>query len=121
MLREILHKALSDTENCLGVLIMGTDGIAVEQIWKNDAKPINADIIFAEYTSLLRNAKRVGDELLFDSVRELTISGDESVFIMRLVSSDYYLGMVLRADGNFGRGRYELRCAEMLLAKELAF
>jgi predicted regulator of Ras-like GTPase activity (Roadblock/LC7/MglB family) len=121
MLREILHKALSNTENCLGVLIMGTDGIAVEEIWKDDAKPINADIIFAEYTALLRSAVRVGDGLLFDRVRELTISGDESVFIMRLVSPDYYLAMALRTDGNFGRGRYELRCAEMLLAKELAF
>ena len=121
MLRDILRQVLGNTENCLGVLIMGTDGMAVEQIWANDAKPLNTDIIFAEYSALLRNARRVGDELLFDAVRELTISGDQSVFIMRLVSSDYYLAMVLRSDGNFGRGRYELRCAEMLLAKELAF
>lgn len=121
MFREILHKVLSNTENCLGVLIMGTDGIAVEEVWRNDAKPMNADILFAEYTSLLRSAKRVSDELLFDGLRELTISGDEAAFIMRLVSPDYYLAMVLRTDGNFGRGRYELRCAEMLLAKELAF
>ena len=121
MFRETLHKALSNTENCLGVLIMGTDGMAVEEVWKNDAKPMNADIIFAEYTAILRNAARVGDELLLDRLRELTISGDEATFIMRLVSSDYYLAMVLQTDGNFGRGRYELRCAEMILAKELAF
>jgi predicted regulator of Ras-like GTPase activity (Roadblock/LC7/MglB family) len=120
MFRETLQKALNNTEKALGVLIMGTDGITVEQVWKNEAKPLNSEIVLAEYTSLLRSARRVGDELLFDRVRELTISGDEVAFIMRLVNSDYYLAMVLETSGNFGRGRYELVCAEMILLKELA-
>lgn len=121
MLRETLQKALNNTERALGVLIMGTDGITVDQVWKNGAKPLNSEIVLAEYTSLLRTAKRVGDDLLFDRLRELTISGDEVIFIMRLVNADYYLAMVLETSGNFGRGRYELLCAEMILVKELAF
>lgn len=120
MFRETLQKALNDTEKALGVLIVGTDGITVEEIWKNEAKPLNSDIVIAEYTSLLRSARRVGDEQLFDRLRELTVSGDETVFILRLVNADYYLAMVLEASGNFGRGRYELMCAEMILVKELA-
>jgi predicted regulator of Ras-like GTPase activity (Roadblock/LC7/MglB family) len=64
---------------------------------------------------------RVGDELLFDRVRELTISGDEVVFIMRLVNSDYYLAMVLETSGNFGRGRYELRLRRNDFAERIGF
>ena len=47
MFRETLQKALNNTEKSLGVLIMGTDGITVEQVWKNEAKPLNSEIVLA--------------------------------------------------------------------------
>jgi predicted regulator of Ras-like GTPase activity (Roadblock/LC7/MglB family) len=119
MFREVLHKAIENTEGCIGILIMGIDGIAVEQVWKNDVKPINAEIILAEYTSLLRNAKRINDELLFSQLEELTTSSDNRTFILRFVNRDYFLAMILERDGNYGRGRYEMRCAELILGEDL--
>jgi predicted regulator of Ras-like GTPase activity (Roadblock/LC7/MglB family) len=88
---------------------------------KTKRRPLNSEIVLAEYTSLLRSARRVGDELLFDRVRELTdFRRTRSRLLCALVNSDYYLAMVLETSGNFGRGRYELVCAEMILLKELA-
>jgi predicted regulator of Ras-like GTPase activity (Roadblock/LC7/MglB family) len=118
MFRDVLQEILGRTEGCLGVLIMGFDGIAVEKVWREDAKFTNFDIAVAEYTSLVRKAKRTNDDTGLGGLSEMTISNKYGIFILHLVSEDYFLAMVLSADGNFGRGRYELRKAELLLEKE---
>lgn len=119
MFREVLHKVLNRTEGCLGVLIMGTDGIAVENVWKDRAKQTNLEIALAEFTALMRNANRTKSESHLGRLREMTLSGDHAVFVLRSVTKDYFLAMILAPEGNFGRARYELRCAELLLANEL--
>jgi predicted regulator of Ras-like GTPase activity (Roadblock/LC7/MglB family) len=119
MFREVLHQTMTNTDGCLGVLIMGTDGIPVEKVWQAASDKANFDIAIAEYTSLLRNAKRINGDLRLGKLREMTVSSDTRVFLMRFVSEDYFLAMILSAEGAFGRGRYELRRAELLLKNEL--
>lgn len=118
MFKEVLQEALGRTEECLGVLIMGTDGIVVESVWQPEAAKANLDVAVAEYVSLVRNARRTNREAGFGKLREVTLSGDSSIFILRFVGEDYFIAMILAPEGNFGRGRYELRRAELLLEKE---
>lgn len=118
MFREVLQEILKRTEGCKGVLVMGFDGIAVEKVWHNEAIDGNYDIAVAEYTSLIRSAAQKNNDTGVGKLNEMTISTDNEVFILRLVSEDYFLALVLSSDGNFGRGRYELRRAELLLENE---
>ena len=111
---------MTNTEGCLGVLIMGTDGIPVERVWQTEAAEATSEIAIAEYTSLLRRAARINGDLNLGSLRELSVSSENRIFILHLVSEDYFLAMVLDAEGNYGRGRYEMRRAELLLKNELA-
>ncbi len=119
MFKEVLHEIVNRTEGCLGVVIMGTDGIPVEKVWKPAGTEANLDIAMAEYTSLLRNAKRTNLEMGLGQLQEFTLSSESGIFILRFVSEDYFVAMVISPEGNFGRGRYELRRAELLLEKEL--
>ncbi len=118
MFREVLQDILDRTEGCKGVLIMGFDGIAVEKVWRNETTDGNYDIAVAEYTSLIRNTKQKNSDTGIGKLNEMTISTENELFILRLVSEDYFLAMILSADGNFGRGRFELRRAELLLENE---
>ena len=118
MFREVLQGIVERTEGCLGSLIMGTDGIAVEKVWKAATAATNLDVAVAEYTSLLRNARRTNHELGFGKLQEFTLSGESGIFILRFISEDYFIALVLTPEGNFGRGRFELRRAELLLEKE---
>ena len=113
-----MSEVLERTEGCLGVLIMGFDGITVEEVWKA-AKSATNNVALAEYTSLLRNAQRINSELGLAELQEMTFSGADEIFVLRVVNNDYFLAMILAADGNFGRGRYELHRIELLLSKEL--
>lgn len=118
MFKQVLQEALNRTEGCLGVLIMGTDGIPVEKVWQPAASESNLDVAVAEYTSLVRNTRRVNGEMGLGKLGEVTLSGDSGVFIMRFIGDDYFVAMILSPEGNFGRGRYELRRAELMLEKE---
>lgn len=120
MFREILQGIVDRTEGCLGSLIMGTDGIAVEKVWKPEAAGANLEVAVAEYASLLRNARRTNSELGLGKLQEFTLSGESGIFILRFVSDDYFVAVVLNHDGYFGQGRFELRRAELLLENELA-
>ncbi len=118
MFRDTLESMMQRTEGCLGVLVMGTDGIAVEKVWQPAGMAANLDVAIAEFTSLMRSARRTNEDLGLGELREISISSEKGIFIMRLVSAEYFIAMILRADGNFGRGRYELQRAEIILEKE---
>lgn len=118
MFREPLEAIIERTDGCTGALIMGTDGIAVEKVLTPEGRDANLDVAAAEFTSLVRNAQRAGVETGIGNLRELVVSCEEAVIVMRLVSREYFIVLALKPDGNLGRGRFELRKAELELARE---
>ena len=118
MFKEALHDILGRTEGSLGVLIMGLDGIPVERAWREDASHANLDIAVAEYTSLVRRASKSNGDTGLGGLNEITVSNRNAVFIMRLLGEDYFIVLIMEPGGNFGRGRYELRKAELQMEKE---
>ena len=120
MFKEALEAILERTDGSIGALIMGTDGIAVEKVLSAEAQDANLDVAAAEFTSLIRNAQRTGNVTGLGNLRELVVQLESAVVIMRLLSRDYFVILALQSDGNFGRGRFELRKAELQLAREFA-
>ena len=120
MFKEMLETIIERTEGSLGALIMGTDGIAVEKVLGAAGAEANLDVAAAEFTSLVRSAQRAGTDTGLGGLRELVISLDGAVLVMRLLSRDYFVVLAMSTQGNLGRGRFELRKAELQLAKEFA-
>jgi predicted regulator of Ras-like GTPase activity (Roadblock/LC7/MglB family) len=120
MFKEMLQAVIERTEGSLGALIMGTDGIAVEKVLGEAGLEANLDVAAAEFTSLVRSAQRAGNDTGLGGLRELVISLDGALLLMRLLSRDYFVVLALNSEGNLGRGRFELRKAELKLAKEFA-
>lgn len=120
MFREALEAIIERTDGSVGALIMGTDGIAVEKVLSQEAREANLDVAAAEFTSLVRNAQRTGTDTGLGPLRELAVCLDSVIVIMRLFTRDYFVVLAIKPDGNFGRGRFELRKAELLLAREFA-
>lgn len=120
MFKDLLNTMIERTEGSLGALIMGTDGIAVEKILSERGNDANLDIAAAEFTSVVRGAQRAGGDLGLGKLRELVVTLDDSIIVMRLLSKDYFVVLALGPEGNLGRGRFELRKVELQLAKEFA-
>jgi predicted regulator of Ras-like GTPase activity (Roadblock/LC7/MglB family) len=118
MFKETLQSIVTKTDGSLGALIMGVDGLSVERFFNNEGAEANLDVAAAEFTSLIRSAGKTGSELDLGELRELVVSLGKVTFVMRLFSKDYFVVLALKPESNLGRGRYELRKAELLLAKE---
>ena len=120
MFKDALENIMERTEGSLGALIMGIDGIAVERLLKDAGQEANLDIAAAEFTSLVRNAQKAGKDTGLGTLRELVISLDSAVVIMRLVGREYFVVLAISPEGNLGRARFELRKAELQIAGEFA-
>jgi len=120
MFKESLQTIVENTDGGLGAVIMGADGLAVETFFTEEAKENNLDIAAAEFTSQVRSAGRSGKDLDLGDLRELIIALERLTLVIRLFNRDYFAVLALKPDGNLGRGRYELRKAELVLAKEFA-
>lgn len=120
MFRDSLSNIIDRTEGAMAALIMGTDGIAVEKVLLPEGSEANLDVAGAEITSLVRNAQRAGSDTGLGGLRELVISFDGMNIVARLLNRDYFVVLALRPEGNLGRGRFELRKAELRLSREFA-
>ena len=120
MFKEALENILERSEGSLGALIMGIDGIAVERLLKDAGQEANLDVAAAEFTSLVRSAQKAGKDTGLGELRELMISLESAIVIMRLLGRDYFVVLALSPEGNLGRARFELRKAELQLKKEFA-
>ncbi|CAN5161660.1 MAG: roadblock/LC7 domain-containing protein [Pyrinomonadaceae bacterium] len=116
--KDILKQTLERTEGALGALIMGMDGIAVEKYLLDAGRDANLDVAAAEFNQLLRNAQRAGKTMGYGALNEMVVSLDNMKFVMRLLSAEYFIVLAIEPDGNLGRGRFELRKAELDLARE---
>lgn len=121
MFRQALETIVERTEGATAALILGTDGIAVEKHLLPEGSEANLDIAAAEITSLVRNAQRAGRDTGLGGLREIVVGFEGMTLLARLFTPDYFVVLALKTDGNLGRGRYELRKAELALAREFAF
>lgn len=114
---EILAQIMERTKEAYGVLLMGSDGIAIEKIIRNDLA--NLDILAAEYTNILKTTGDSLKEIETGGIKEIINITDNLIIILLSLTNDYFLFMVLPADSNFGRARFELKRAKYMLEKEL--
>ena len=120
MFREALQTIVEKTDGSLGALIMGADGLSVERFFTEEGVDANLDVTAAEFTSLIRGACKSGKDLNLGELRELVVAMGNVTLVMRLFNRDYFAVLALKPEGNLGRGRYELRKAELTLAEEFA-
>lgn len=120
MFKEALERVIERTEGATAALIMGMDGIAVEKSVGEEGRDANMDVAAAEITSLVRSSLRAGDNTGLGVLSELFLSFGGVHVIARMLSPEYFVVLTLGPGGNVGRGRYELRKAELQLAREFA-
>lgn len=120
MFRETLQKVIERTEGAMGALIMGMDGIAVEKVLLSAGEDANLDVAATEFTTLLRSTQRSGNDIGLGNLREFVVGFEEMNMVVRLFNREYFVILAVRPDGNLGRGRFELRKAELDLAREFA-
>lgn len=116
-LSDTLQHVIQDFEEARGAALVGMDGIVVDE-QKLDGQ-LDLQALGAEFSGLLKTAGKLGESVGFGGIIELVTSAEHSVVILRQVTADYFLILVIQADGNMGKARFLVRKAAALLKSDL--
>ena len=114
---EVVEKTVEGTAGGLASLIMATDGISISRYLKPEAE-MDLEVLGIEYANLLSEIKQASETMKAGGLKEVSLATDKYVTIMRLLTSEYFIALVMKPDGNQGKGRFLLRVNAPALIKE---
>jgi len=118
MFRESLQKIVDNVEGGVAGVLMGFDGIPVET-YAREAGAVDVQTVGMEFSFVLTQVRKAAEILEVGGVREIAIKADQLTVIIRVLSEEYFVALVLKPEGNFGKGRYLLRMVGPKMATEL--
>ena len=106
--KEMLKALVAQVSGALGVVIMGYDGIAIDE-YLTESAGLDVQTLAIEYASVLKEIKRTIGVLRTGELEEVSIISEQCTVVVRGVSDDFFVALVLSSEGNFGKGRYLLK------------
>lgn len=116
MLRTILDDIRRKVDGSVAISVIGSDGIAVESI--ND-KNVPLDVLGVEFSGFVKSIRPSTAELNTGEVRSFSVVTEKYAAHLASVTPEYFVLLVLQADGNQGRARFELTRAKQRLRDAL--
>lgn len=104
-------------QGVLALSLIDKDGISVESV--SSDPDIDLELLSAE---LITQARAIADhnrELDVGEMQQLSVTTDRLTVMVSSVGKGYYLLLVLSPQGSYGRARFELRRARLLLDEDL--
>ena len=106
---EVLKETVEKVDGAVSAMIIGTDGISVQEY--SQEKLVDLTGLSAEASAMIKDIGLAADNLGLGEAREFSIISDRCGIIMRKINTDYYLALVIKPEGNYGKGRFILKTA----------
>jgi len=104
---DILKEAVDKVDGAVAAMILASDGIPVQEYVTE--KLIDLTGLGAEASAMIRDVGYAAENLGLGQAREFSIVSDTCGIIMRKITEEYYLSLVIKPEGNYGKGRYVLK------------
>ena len=118
MFDETLKSVVEATSGGVGAVIMGYDGIPIDEYIIEDAG-FDVQLLSVEYSNVVKEIRRAVEVLKTGMMEEVAITTDLSRVLIRVINEDYFLLLLLAHGGNFGKGRFYLKKYAPLLREYL--
>ena len=115
MFKQTLSGIRDRVEGALAVSLIGLDGIAIESI--NDQR-VPLDVLGAEFGGFIKSI-RPNSELNTGEVLQFALVTEKYITFLSAITPEYFVLLVLKPDGNYGRARFELARVKESLRAEL--
>ena len=116
MFRDVLAGIKETVDGTLAISLIGLDGIAIETI---NEKRVPLDVLAAEFGGFIRSIRLSNTELNTGEVLQFSLTTEKYITFLSAVTPEYFIILVMKPDGNYGRARFELTRAKQLLRDEL--
>ncbi len=106
---DALRETVEKVDGAVSAMIIASDGIPVQEYTAE--KLIDLTGLGAEASAMIRDIGLAAENLGLGEAREFSIISDTCGIIMRKINDGYYLALVIKPGGNFGKGRFILKTA----------
>jgi predicted regulator of Ras-like GTPase activity (Roadblock/LC7/MglB family) len=113
---DVLNNIVERSDGVQGVVIMGMDGIAIGERLVDPECTIQT--VGIEYAMAIKSIQKASQSLSAGLVQEVFINTQSSIFILRLITDDYFIAVAMVPEGNHGKTRYLMRLSVPSLLKE---
>ncbi len=113
---DILKEVVNGTDGALGALVVGLDGIPVDEY--TVSKDVDLQTMTVEYSSLLKEIEKGSQAAQMGSTKEVTVIADKAMIMLRRLTDEYFFVLIIKPEGNFGKGRFLLRMSVPKLLRE---
>ena len=117
MFAETLRKVVDNVDGGIAAVIMGLDGIPVDQYIRQNTLDVNT--VAMEFSFILAQIRKAGDSLQVGSLEELSVKAQRLLLVCRMISPQYFVAIAMAPEGNFGKARYLARLATPALVAQL--
>jgi predicted regulator of Ras-like GTPase activity (Roadblock/LC7/MglB family) len=104
---EVLKEAVEKVDGAVSAMIIGADGISVQE-YVNE-KLLDLTGLSAEASAMIKDINLAADNLGLGEAKEFSIISDRCGIIVRKINKEYYLALIIKPEGNYGKGRYVLK------------
>ncbi len=119
MLAPILKQIVDGTPGARAAILMGFDGISVEQYLGGSGDALDIESLAMEFSFRLAELCKAAESLELGAVSDITIKAERGTFIAHCLSAEYFVAVILESSGQFGKGRWLLRANAPRLIAEL--
>jgi len=113
---EIIKQVVRGTDGAIGALVIGRDGIPVQEYLLDNEFDIQSMTV--EYSALFKEIEKGSQASQMGYTKEVTVITERAMTMLRKLNDDYFFVLVLKPEGNFGKGRFLLRMSVPKLLKE---
>ena len=121
--RAILDAILEGCDDCLGAVLMGSDGIPIEEAGSGHTLggPLAEELGTAgvEFGRILDDIRKASDSLAGGTLAETVVVLARFSLVFRPIDADTFLVVVVAPDGNLGKARYLMRRHLLAIRQEL--
>ena len=116
MFKDVLTGVRDRVDGAMAVSLIGLDGIAIETLRGGD---VPLEVLGAEFGGFIKSIRTANTELNTGDVLQFSLVTEKYITFLSEVTPEYYILLVLKPDGNYGRARFELARAKHMLRDEL--
>ncbi len=115
---DILKELVDSVEIAQAATVMGVDGLTVRQ-YPLEGALCDMESVGVEYGGALEEIKKASRLLNLGELEEVAVSTLGPAVILRMITQEYFIAMVVGSGANMGRARYHLRRAVVKAKEEL--
>lgn len=118
-LRNTLRDIVESVEGGLAAMVMAYDGIPIDEVCLEQTE-FDMQLLSVEYATVLKDIRHTIEVIKAGHMEEVSISTNRTCVAIRVLTDELFVVLIMRRDGNFGKGRYLLRLKSFELAQSLA-